>query len=76
MNDSLLFQWKREDILKSHQSKCFHKKYRTHYFLFAFFKDKKINKNSPFYFMTLTMDIQLDVTGSIHKCIISDTLAM
>jgi len=25
MNDSLLFQWKREDILKSHQSKCFHK---------------------------------------------------
>jgi len=35
MNDSLLFQWKRKDILKSHRSKCFHKKFRIHYFLFA-----------------------------------------
>ena len=76
MNDSLLFQWKREDILKFHRSKCFHKKYRIHYFLFDFFKDKKINKNSPFYFMTLTKDIQMDVTGSIHKCKLSDALAM
>jgi len=26
--------------------------------------------------MTLTKDIQMDVTGSIHKCKLSDALAM
>jgi len=26
--------------------------------------------------MTLIKDIQMDISGSIHKCIISDALAM